>query len=58
MSVMNTRAPIYVASILAACLLLSHTAWGEDKLPAEIGDVFYKGIAGKALDAVVFQTRS
>ena len=52
MSVMNTRAPIYVASILAACLLLSHTAWGEDKLPAEISDVFYKGIAGKALDAV------
>ena len=46
--------PINRSIILAACLLLAISARAEDApqpLPA-VGDVVYKGIIGKALDAV------
>ena len=46
--------PIKRFIVLAACLLLAAAARAEDvaqPLPA-VGDVIYKGLAGKALDAV------
>ncbi len=46
--------PINRSIVLAACLLVATTAWAQDApqpLPA-VGDVVYKGVIGKALDAV------
>ena len=46
--------PINRSIILAACLLLAIPARAEDapQQPPAVGDVVYKGIIGKALDAV------
>ncbi|OGA37903.1 MAG: hypothetical protein A3G24_04965 [Betaproteobacteria bacterium RIFCSPLOWO2_12_FULL_62_13] len=40
--------------VLAACLLLAIPARAEDapRPPPDVGDVVYKGVVGKALDAV------
>ena len=45
---------ILPALLAAACLLLPVAAWSEDAplLPAVVGDTVYKGVVGKALDAV------
>jgi hypothetical protein len=45
--------PTKRAIVLAACLLLATAARAEDApLPPAVGDVVYKGLVGKALDAV------
>ncbi|MEK7681577.1 MAG: hypothetical protein AAB369_01965 [Chloroflexota bacterium] len=45
--------PINRAIVLAACLLLAAAARAEDAPPPPaVGDVVYKGLVGKALDAV------
>ena len=47
--------PINRSIVLAACLLLAIPAWAEDTAPQPLpalGDVVYKGLVGKALDAV------
>jgi hypothetical protein len=56
MMLANIRVPMPItrAIVLAACLLLAIAARAEDapqSLPA-LGDVVYKGLVGKALDAV------
>ena len=46
--------PIKRFIVLAACLLLAAVAHAEDtaQQPPAVGDVVYKGLVGKALDAV------
>ncbi len=46
--------PINRSIVLAACLLLATAARAEDapQPPLAVGDVVYKGLVGKALDAV------